>query len=674
MANKKKKKAAEGGGTAAPLRKPAPSPASPARMLLFILAATFICLFPVLQNDFLNFDDPQYVTENPVVQHLDGANFKSFFTQAFVGNYQPIVMLSYAVQFKIFGLHASGYHFFSLLMHLLNTALVFLLAARLLKSTPGAGITALLFGIHPLHVESVAWIASQKDVLYTFFFLLSSLFYLRYTDAGRDRKWYVLSMAFFVLSALSKAQAVVLPVVFLLFDYLLKRKEAGEHAAADAGGARSHRVPWSRLLLEKVPFFALSVILGLMAIHYQKEAGAVQDFNYFKPHERVLFASYGFMAYLIQTVAPVKLGIFYPYPETDGKINSQLVYLAPIGVLAVAALVFYFRKRLPVLLFGALFFCVTIALVIQLIPVGDALHADRYTYISLIGIFIFAGYLFARYYEHRQSRAVTAGIAGAYLLAMGVLTFSRSKVFHDNVSVYSDSLRNHPAAIIYSNLGAELYKMAEHSADANERKRLFGEALLNISKASELKPRFPNVWFNRGLADAQLGNVEAAINDYSQAVQHNPNDFNIFMQRGSCYLARQQYDAGIADFTRVIAINPGVINAYYSRAEGYGKSGRIKEAIDDYNKVLSMKPDFPDAYINRAIAYSIAGNTAAALADYEKALQLNPTAWGVYFNRSNTLKNQGRYAEALRDAETAQKNGYPVDERYMTELRALAGK
>lgn len=612
-------------------------------LLLVLLIVTVICFSPVARNGFLNFDDPQYVTENPTVQKLSSENVKRFFSEQFVGNYQPIVMLTYALEYKFFALHAGGYHFFSLLMHLLNTALVFFLAKKLLGNDIGAFITAMLFGIHPLHVESVAWVASQKDLLYTFFFLASSLFYVRFVKEGQT-KYFILAALLFVFSLLSKAQAVVLPVVFLLYDMFLQRRFT------------------MKTILEKVPLLILSALFGLLALQLQKSAGAVQD-AVFTKYERVEFASYGFVYYLWQTIIPIKLSIFYPYPETDMKINSMLATIAPLLVLAVTVAVFFLRKRSVVIFAGYLFFCVTIALVIQLIPVGDAIHADRYTYISLIGFFLVAGYYFSKYYkENASQRNTLIALASVYFIVIGALTFNRTQVFRDSITVYSDALQNYPAPITYSNRGAELYKEGKYQ-----------ESLEDFIAARTIKPRFPNIWFNSGLAHQQLNQNAEAISDYTEALKYN-NDINTYVQRAYVFKAQGNLNAALLDFTKVIELNAGVVNAYYERAEIYGRLGKANEALDDLNRVISMKPDYIDAYNNRAIANSMAGNMQAALDDYNKVLEFNPKSWNTYFNRSVTLKNVGRYKDALSDALTAKNNGYPVDDKYLQELQALAAK
>jgi tetratricopeptide (TPR) repeat protein len=614
------------------------------KIMVFILCATALCLVPVLQNEFLAFDDPSYVTDNPLIQHLGLGNIKAFFTRQFVSTYQPLVMLSYAIEYKIFGMSGPGFHLFSLLVHLVNVALVFLLAQRLLKDRIAAVVTALLFGMHPLHVESVAWVASQKDVLYACFFLASSLCYLRFVS-DNNRKYYVQSMLLFVLSLLSKAQAVVLPVVFLLFDYLQGRKIDG------------------KAIIEKVPFLVLSLIFGVVALTMQTKTGAVQDFSYFPFYERAMFACYGFVCYLMQTVVPIKLSIFYPYPETLDKINSVFVYIAPFVVAALAVVVIKYRKS-RIVMFAALFFCITIALVIQLIPVGTAVRADRYSYVSLIGIFLLAGYAFAKMYEQRpaQQKTLTA-LAGLYFIIIGGLTFSRAMVFNDSMTVYNNALENYPSFMIYNNRGVIFFNNKQYK-----------EALADFQEVEKVKPAFPNIWYNSGYAWQQLGNMPKALSDYTEALKKDPNNLDIYLKVQTIHTAQNDLPAALNDANKIIALKPDTAEAYYTRAELLGRMGKAKEAMADLDKVIAMKPDFVEVYNDRGIANSMAGNYDQALKDFNKMIQLKPTDWNARFNRSLTLKALGRYADAYNDAMTAKNNGRQVPDQYLEELKRLAGK
>ncbi len=614
------------------------------KIMVFILLATAVCLVPVLQNDFLAFDDPSYVTDNPLIQHLGLGNIKAFFTRQFVSTYQPLVMLSYAIEFKLFGMSGPGFHFFSLLVHLANVALVYLLAERLVKNRIAAVVTALLFGIHPLHVESVAWVASQKDVLYACFFLASSLCYLRFVS-DNNKKYYALAIVLFMLSLLSKAQAVVLPVVFLLFDYLQGRKIDG------------------KAVVEKVPFFALSLIFGIVAFTMQTKTGAVQDFAYFPFYERAMFASYGFVCYIMQTLVPIKLSIFYPYPETLDKINSVLVYVAPVIVILLAVLVVRFRKS-RIVVFAALFFCITIALVIQLIPVGTAVRADRYTYVSLIGIFLLAGYAFAHQYEQHlaQQKTLTA-VAGLYFIIIGGLTFNRATIFKDSMTVYNNALENYPSFMIYNNRGVIFFNNKQYK-----------EALADFQEVEKIKPAFPNIWYNSGYAWQQLGNMPKALADYAEALKKDPKNADIYTKIQTIHTGQNNLPAALEDANKIIELKPDMAEAYYTRAELLGRMGKVQEAMADLNRVITMKPDFVEVYNDRGIANSMAGNYDAALKDFDKMIQLRPNDWNAHFNRSLTLKALHRYADAYNDALTAKNNGRQVPDQYLEELRKLAGK
>lgn len=228
------------------------------------LVITFIVLSPCLQNKFTNLDDTQYVVENSVIKELNVENLKTIFSEQFVGNYQPITMLSYMVEYKLWGLNPFGYHLMNLLFHLLGTLFVFLIIKKLSGNDLIAFITSLLFGIHPLHVESVAWIAERKDVLYGFYFLWALYLYILHTKQEKQfSKYFLFSLILFVLALLSKAQAVVLPVGFFAVDFLMKRKFT------------------KKIILEKIPFFVLAVAFGLLAIKVQGKAGAMQTFQYF---------------------------------------------------------------------------------------------------------------------------------------------------------------------------------------------------------------------------------------------------------------------------------------------------------------------------------------------------------------------------------------------------------
>jgi len=612
------------------------------------LAITFLCFFPSLQNRFVNLDDPQYLLENPVVKSLNAENLKAIFTRQFVGNYQPVTMLSYMLEYKIFGLNPFGYHLINLVFHLLNTFLVFQITYKLSSSTPGKGlislITSLLFGIHPLHVESVVWIAERKDVLYGFYFLWSLYLYVEGLVPSVKGENLRLSLPrtgaillLFLLSLLSKAQAVVLPLVFFAVDFLINRKFS------------------QKIILEKIPFFILAAAFGLLAVKVQGKAGAMQTFQYFPFYERILFSCYALTTYLHKLILPVNLSCFYPYPETNDKINTVWVYISPAVLLSLAFIIWRYFRASKIVLFGTLFFLITIVLVLQLLPIGDALYADRYTYIPSIGVFFIASYFVTPFIKNQLLLLATA----SYLLFCCYLTFQRTKVWHDSITLYTSAIDNgYEAAIIYNNRGAVL-----SDSGRNE------EALKDFESLIKLKPRYPNGWRNKGLIHVRLKQKEDAFAAFSEAIKYFPADASNYLSRGTISVEKNDFENALKDFTKIIELNPNSGEGYYARSEAYGKSNRLPEALTDINKAIELSPGNGQAYNNRGIIYSMSGRFQEAINDFTKSLELKPDNFSAYTNRSLAYKGMEKYTEALQDIVTAKEKGVPVDENTMNELR-----
>ncbi len=612
------------------------------RTLLFLLLAiTFICFFPSLQNKFVNLDDTQYVLNNSVLKNISSENIKLIFTEQFVGNYQPLTMLSYMFDYKIFALSPFGYHLSNLLFHLLSTLLTFFIIKKLSNNVWVSFLTSLLFGIHPLHVESVAWVSERKDVLYGFFFLASLYLYLLHAKQEKQfGKYFMFSLLFFVCSVLSKAQAVVLPVVFFMVDFLIKRFFT------------------KKTILEKIPFFIIAFAFGILAIKVQGKAGAMQTFQYFPFYERLLFSCYALMTYLHKLILPINLSCFYPYPETNDKINTVWVYLSPLILLTFAFMVWKYFKQSKVVLFGIGFFLLTIILVLQLLPIGDALYADRYTYIPSIGIFFIASHFIELHFK----KNIVLFISGTYLLMLCYFTFQRTKIWHDSIVLYTNAIDNgYKAAILYNNRGAVL-------TDSSDNK----SALKDFTSLVELKPRYPNGWRNKGLVHQRLKQNEEAIKSFSEAIQYFPDDYNNYLSRGAEYMQKNNFDAAIKDFTKIIELQTNSGEGYYARSEAYGKSGKLKEALQDINKAIELSPNNGQAFNNRGIIFSMNGNFREAINDFTKSLLLKPDNFGAYTNRSLAYKGIGQFSEALKDLITAKEKGVRVEEDEINKLTRLA--
>ncbi len=415
-----------------------------------ILLLTFVSFYPSLSADFTNWDDQDYVTESPYIVHLNGESIKTMFSEEIASNYHPLTILSLAINYQISKLDAGSYHWTNLILHLLNVILVFWFVYLLFdRKIAGALLTAFLFAIHPMHVESVAWIAERKDVLYTFFFVNALITYLKYITRPKITL-YIFTLLLFILSCLSKPTAVMLPVILLLIDWYKNRA-------------------WTaKIFVEKIPFFALSVLFGIITIMVQKDTavivGEADTHSFF---ERLIFACYGVFMYIYHLFVPVHLSAFHPYP----KALSLMHYIAPVVVLGLGGLMWWSLRKTKVVAFGLLFYGAMIALTLQFVQVGNAIISDRYTYVAYIGLFLIFGWLFDNFLHkkntvNRQKYAVLGGIGLAGLLFC-IMTYQRCDVWQNSGNLWTDVLQNYPDShIAHNQLGnywVEEKNMTKHS-------------------------------------------------------------------------------------------------------------------------------------------------------------------------------------------------------------------
>ena len=393
----------------------------------FILLVTFLAYIPVLKAGFVNWDDGDYVTENLLIRSF--ANIKLLFTTPVQGNYHPLTMISLAFNYAISGSQAWSYHLLNLLLHLVNCILVFRLALLLSNRNIIIAFTAsILFGIHPMHLESVAWVSERKDVLYGLFFLAGLISYTKFADAGL-KKHYWLTLVFFILSLLSKPAAIIFPLVLFCIDLLRKRKFN------------------LRSVSEKVPFFILSVLLGVLTLSAQKTAGAA-GVEAFSMGTKILFGFYGLMMYFINMILPLNLSPFYPLPALNEKL-SMAFYLAPLFFATLTVLFIYSLKKIRPLAFSILFYVVNLLLVLQVFTVGSAIIAERYTYIPYIGLFYAAGWMIDRYAKSNLSKSYI--IILPVTLLFSIATFRQASIWQDGVSLWEHAIKTNPSSRAYTN-------------------------------------------------------------------------------------------------------------------------------------------------------------------------------------------------------------------------------
>lgn len=618
-------------------------------VLALIILITIIAYLPVFHNGLLAWDDEGYIKYNPLVWSF---NLKEIFSQNVMGNWHPVTILVLATEYHLFGLSPAGYHAVNLLLHLLNVLLVFFAVYLLCNKAPIALITALLFGIHPLHVESVAWIAELKDLLYTFFFLASLIFFLKYTK-DKQMKYYLYSLLLFLVSLLSKAMAASLPLVFILTDYF-----------------KGRRID-KKTLIEKAPFFLLALIFGVVAIMAQKSTGATQLTTNFTFPQRIVFASYGFISYLIKLVFPLNISSFYPYPLIKDGIPF-LYYACLILLAGLIAYTIYSRRFTNKILFGIGFFTITVLLVLKLLPVGKAIMADRYSYIPSIGIFYLAGEGFL-FLWNKPLRWPAVAVLGLSAMLFSVKTYARCGVWKDDMALWNDVIsRDQHVAEAYYNRAILFMNEKRNDEAVKDFNRVIelepgyansyngrgviltgekrnSEAVSQFNKAIELNPNYADAYNNRGFALMNDKRMDEAMRDFNKAIELKEGYAEGYYNRGTAFVNQGKADEAIRDFTKAIELNPAYTEAFNNRGSLYVNLGKYPEALKDLNRAIELKAGNAEAYYNRGILFSGQRKNDEALKDFSKAIELKPDYAFAYNNRGIMLANLKRSDEAVRD-------------------------
>ncbi len=535
--------------------------------LIAVLSAliTFLAYLPTLQNEFVGWDDDAYIFENPHILSINMAFFRWAFLSFYDGNWHPLTWLSHAIDYVIWGLNPMGHHLTNIILHAVNTPLVVLLAVRLIEennkryavssmksenppSPPfskggmggfvtlydsrfpliTAGVTGLLFGLHPLHVESVAWASERKDLLCALFFLLSIRSYMSYQSDKRYRT-YLFSLGFFLLALMSKPMAVTLPVVLLILDwYPFKR-------------IQSLKALW-KTLVEKIPFVTLSLISSVLTVLAQRAGEAIVSMEVAPLSTRALVAVKSLIAYLWKMLLPLNLIPFYPYPRNISffSFESLLPIFLVMGITIICVGLLK-KQKLWLSVWG--YYVVTLIPVIGMVQVGNQSMADRYTYLPGLGPFLIIGLGVA--WASKKVDALTrrslivklAGITAAIFVfvSMIYLTINQTGIWKNSIQLWSYVIENEPEKV-------------------------------------------PHAYNNRGIAYADMKEYDQAIADYNKAIELNPRNFFAYNNRGIAYFYKGRYDQAIADYNKSIEINPKYDIVYYNMACLYSTRNNNEEA------------------------------------------------------------------------------------------------
>ena len=632
--------------------------------LLICLALAFLTIIafsPLKDSGFIVYDDEQYITKNVYVQSgLNAESISQAFSSdlaKFSGHWHPLTWLSLMLDHSLFGLNPTGYHLVNLLFHVLNTVFLFLVLRRMTKAIwPGAFVAA-LFAIHPLHVESVAWVVERKDVLSTFFWMLTMGAYSYYVEQKTVQR-YAFVLLFFILGLMSKPMLVTLPFVLLLLDFWplqrfsearpslripaveikpevsgkkkKSRKKDTEKASlsvkpSEVTKPAAPEFKWSLiypLLLEKVPLFVLAVLSSIVTYLAAHSSGTVPSLDVLTPFVRIGNALVSYVVYIGKMIVPVNLAVFYPHP---GNVVLWQVLGAAIFLIAVTSFVIWKAKKLPYFATGWFWYLGTLLPVIGIVQAGTQAMADRYTYVSLIGLFIIIAWGIPQILKNwKYQREVLTSLSVLSIVIFSVITWNQAGYWKNSITLFDHVLQvTGNNWLISNNRGLAHKNLGDYS-----------QAIKDFDEAIRIKPEYAEAYYNRGLAHKALGNTGQAIADYSQAIRLKPNLAEAYNNRGNAYGETGDCNLALLDFNAALEINPSFAEAYMNRGNAYNCLGNYQQAIEDYGRAIEKKPNYAASYFNRAVAYSKMGNGKLAILDLK-------TAAGLGDERAkNVLKHQ----------------------------------
>jgi tetratricopeptide (TPR) repeat protein len=604
--------------------------------LLLAIAAAYA---QVRGFDFVNYDDPDYVVENPHVRALDvGWAFSS--TEH--ANWFPVTWLSHMLDVELYGLRSGPHHLTSVAIHALGALLLFGLLRKVTGDRWPSAFVAFVFALHPLHVESVAWISERKDVLCAFFFILTLWAYVLSVDRPTPLR-YAMILVPFICGIMSKPMIVTLPFVLLLMDVWPLRR-------------------WSRkAVVEKFPLFALSAAAAVVAYLVQRQGGAVSSLSQIPLSLRLENAAVSYVTYIVQFFWPAKLAVFYAFPPVVPAWQWIVaIFLLTAITIAVA--------REPAVAVGWLWFLGTLVPVIGVVQIGLQSRADRYTYVPLIGLSIAVAWGFSSLV--RRHRWLAVPIA-AWACAIFAATIVQAGTWRNSASLFEHALAaTEGNYIAHNNLGAALRhagRRAEAVPHFEEAIRLrpqypeaqnnLGEALLtagrieealpHIAEALRLDPKLAEAHVNMGAIHSKQGQVDRAEAEYRVALQRNPSSAEAHDGLAAILTDTNRSSEALPHALQAVALNPDDADAHYNLGRLYGVTGRPDDAIGQFRETLRLEPTNAEAHFNLGTAYAQKDQMTEAVAEFQAAVRNRPNYVGAHFNLGSALARLGRYDEAI---------------------------
>jgi tetratricopeptide (TPR) repeat protein len=603
---------------------------------LFLIFSTLAVYRHVANYEFVNYDDPRYTVENPYVK--DGLSEKSILWSFTFNRYDPLwhplTWLSLMLGCQLHGMDPGWHHLTNVFFHIANALLLFFLLRKMTGGLWQSAFVAALFALHPLNVESVAWVTERKNVLSTLFWFLTMWGYTRYVERPTVNR-YLLALMFFVLGLMSKMMLVTLPFVLLLMDYWPLRRF--RFAQSGPGNNNQHRASVFHLVSEKIPFLILTAAFCVVTFIGQLKGGGMNSLDILPLKIRIFNAILSYVRYLGKMVWPSELAVIYPYPSI---IQAWQIAGAFLLLLSVSLWVSWAARRRPYLAVGWLWYIGTLVPVIGLVQVGNYAMANRYTYVPLIGIFIMIAWVVPELLPRwRYRNTAFAAIAGSLLCILMVATSLQARYWTNSITLFQYALdvtkHNYTA---HNNLAIALH--AQGKVD---------KAIKHYSEALRINPDFVEARNNLGSALLEQGRTAEAAHHYSEALRIDPDSADAHMNLGIAMASQGRTSNAMAHLLKALKQRPDYEKAHYNLGLIWAKKGNMDEAIKHYSEALRIKPNYEKVHNNLGIALAAQGKYDEAITHYSEAIRLNPHFAGAHLNLGNAFLAQGELDNAIRN-------------------------
>jgi tetratricopeptide (TPR) repeat protein len=623
-----------------------------------LIVLTVAVFADIRSHEFVALDDPVYVTANPhVTGGLTWPNVSWAFTTNHAANWHPLTWLSHMLDVQLFGMNAGAHHLVSLLLHVANALLLFLLLLRMTAAPGRAAFVAALFAVHPLHVESVAWVAERKDLLSTLFWMLALLAYVEYVRASSNATrspraraaWYGLVVVTLALGLMAKPMLVTLPFVMLLLDLWPL--------------ARFSRATAARLILEKLPMFALVAASSIVTLIVQHQGGAMTAFQKYPPALLSQNALVSYATYIVDMVWPAGLAMFYPMPASipAWKVAGAAILLAVVSLAAIRGV-----RRRPYVMVGWLWYLSTLVPVSGLVQVGLQARADRYTYIPLIGLFIIVAWgvpdLVARRRRTRPAVAVAACVA---ILACAVAAHAQVRYWQNSSVLWAHD--------IDVTRGVENARSRFNAAVQLSQQGRIDDAIAEFGNAVHLDPDFADAHYEMGLALAGQGRTAEAIPAFEATVRLKPNFAPGYLDLGVALLAADRPAEAAKVLTRAVQLDPLLAAAHHNLGLALATQGLIEESVGPFTEAVRLQPGLAEAQSDLGVALMRRGRLPGAIEHLFRAVQLRPDVAQTHANLGTAFAAAGRTGDAVREFREVLRIE-PSNEEARRALASLAGQ